>query len=43
MKTSNWMTTGFRIVVGRPSDNKVTILRCQADSSHWLYLPSIFK
>ena len=30
-----------QLIVGRPGDNKVTILRCQADPTHSLYLPFI--
>ena len=32
-----------QLIVGRPGDNKVTILCHQADSSRWLYLPFITK
>ena len=33
-----------QLIVGRPWDNKVTILRCQAGSTtHWLYLPAVIK
>ena len=32
-----------QLIVGRPGDNKVTILRCQVDLSHWLYLPFILE
>jgi hypothetical protein len=31
------------LVVGRPSDNKVTILCCQADPPHWFYLPVVLR
>jgi len=32
-----------QLIVGRPGDNKVTILRCQAGSTNWLYLPVVIK
>ena len=41
--TSSYDATRPQLIVGRPSDNKVTILRCQAGPSHWLYLPVVIK
>jgi hypothetical protein len=32
-----------QLIVGRPSDNKVTILRCQTSPVYWLYLPVVKK
>lgn len=32
-----------QLIVGRPSDNKVTILRCLPDPTNWVYLPVIIK
>ncbi len=32
-----------QLIVGRPWDNMVTILRCQADLTHWYYLPAVIK
>ncbi|MFH1634321.1 MAG: hypothetical protein ABIG63_09985 [Chloroflexota bacterium] len=32
-----------QLIVGRPGDNMVTILRQQADLTHWLYLPVVIK
>jgi hypothetical protein len=32
-----------QLIVGRPSDNMVTVLRCLANPTHWLYLPAVIK
>jgi len=44
----NSMVSGYdaanaQLIVGRPKDNTVTILRCQTGSIYWLYLPAVIK
>ena len=40
---SDYDATHTQLIVGRPKDNKVTILRCQADPTDWLYLPVVLR
>jgi hypothetical protein len=40
---SDYDATHPQLIVGRPKDNKVTILRCQVDPTDWLYLPVVIK
>ena len=40
---SDYDAASAQLIVGRPRDNKVTILRCQAGPSHWLYLPLVAR
>lgn len=40
---SDYDATHTQLIVGRPKDNKVTILRCQPDPTNWLYLPVVIK
>ena len=40
---SSYDATRPQLIVGRQSDNKVSILRCQADPPHWLYLPVVLR
>ena len=40
---SGYDATRTQLIVGRPSDNRVTILRCQADPTDWVYLPVVIK
>ena len=40
---SSYDAARTQLIVGRPKDNKVTILRHLADLSHWIYLPVVTK
>ena len=40
---SSYNAVRAELIVGRPWDNKVTILRCQSNPTHWLYLPAVNK
>jgi len=40
---SSYDAVNAQLIVGRPGDNRVTILRCQAGHSYWLHLPVVIK
>jgi len=40
---SGYDAVNTQLIVGRPWDNRVTILRCQAGPTYWLYLPVVIK
>jgi hypothetical protein len=40
---SGYVASRPQLIVGRPKDNKVTIQRCQAGITNWLYLPLVLR
>jgi len=40
---SDYDASHTQLIVGRPKDNTVTILRCHVNFSNWVYLPAIIK
>jgi hypothetical protein len=40
---SDYDAARTQLIVGRPWDNRVTILRCQAGPTYWFYLPVVIK